>query len=474
MSDPDYDDDAQPYNDRQMIIDTIRVDSTEAAWVAARKFYVSTPALERVKATKKKCPRDENSSSNSPATSSRPRKKAKTKAAPIEIDDDDDDDDDPPYTIAVYAWISKNPAPTTPKSRKINPNPGDVVKKGPFNVSSKDNYPIFLSKLAAALPCRPDNIHEQKILWKPVKPMNVPSLPLGGANGYKIMISAFTDRKSAERMVVPSMPAPGQPMEEETICPDPWPIGADDDKKPPIFDYTELEPTGPSDSIHQQQISFNKATKTERALLEDTYPIGNYPAIDPNKRIYHDPKTNFYFDLNSSRTGVWSSATAQNKTDEMKPPLESRFFDAKQRMEIGNTPPADFALPGPAITAVAGPAVTAPPPAAPLSLSNLLMASILSQSGAGVLTALLPQLNPARAPAPLAPTPANDPAQHRTAPPSPVKWHTVTVERFCEFYDIDAIDCTRLQEVGFRPGDPTQCLQSTMPWSLGPLRLINP
>lgn len=62
---------------------------------------------------------------------------------------------------------------------------------------------------------------------------------------------------------------------------------------------------------HSSQATFNKATKTERQLLEDTYPIGNYPAIDPNKRIYHDTKTGFYFDLNATRMGVWASAAVR-------------------------------------------------------------------------------------------------------------------------------------------------------------------
>ncbi|KAJ7791994.1 hypothetical protein B0H14DRAFT_2624500 [Mycena olivaceomarginata] len=125
------------------------------------------------------------------------------------------------------------------------------------------------------------------------------------------------------------MPAPAQPMEDET----PWKTGDDNDVKPVQFDYSELEPTGAADSIQQQQVlffyfdphaegtygvqlSFNKATKEERAILEEKYPIGNHPDIDPNKRIYHDKKTGFYYDLNSTRMGVWSSAMVRRAGSE--------------------------------------------------------------------------------------------------------------------------------------------------------------
>lgn len=113
-----------------------------------------------------------------------------------------------------------------------------------------------------------------------------------------------------------------------------------------------------------------------------------------------------------------------------------------------------------AVAAPAFPAFPAPaPPAAanpPMSLTDLFMMSIMSQPGssfAGLLPQLaLPQLAPGLAgtiPAALAI------AQPRTAPPSPAKRHSVTVEQFCDFYDIDEVDCTRLKDVGFRPGDPT-------------------
>ncbi|KAJ7917916.1 hypothetical protein B0H13DRAFT_2321843 [Mycena leptocephala] len=83
---------------------------------AKRKFLVSTPALEKAKVTKKKRSRNDSASSSakSDSTSSKPRKRSE---------------------------IPKNPAPTTGKSRKSKSNPDDdVLKKGPFNISSTHSY----------------------------------------------------------------------------------------------------------------------------------------------------------------------------------------------------------------------------------------------------------------------------------------------------------------------------------------------
>lgn len=82
------------------------------------------------------------------------------------------------------------------------------------------------------------------------------------------------------------------------------------------------------------------------------------------------------------------------------------------------------------------------------------MASLLTNAGGGGgLAALFPQLNAGPGPALAHPHP---PPQPKSAPPSPVKRHSVSVDRFCQDYDIDDIDCARLKEVGFRPGDVTK------------------
>ncbi|KAK6991908.1 hypothetical protein R3P38DRAFT_2571689, partial [Favolaschia claudopus] len=359
--------------------------------------------------------------------------------------DEDDIDSDPPVSIAVFIAIPKNPEPTV-KGRRNAKAEDSTIKKGPFTLSSRDSYTEFLSKIASTLPCLPEHIIQPKMMWKAIKPQNFTPLPIGTVDGYQVMIDSMLERKS-DRMVLLMMPAPAKPMEEEM----PWQTGEEEEEKPARFNYDELEPTGSAFSVQQQQISFNKATKTERTKLEETYPIGNFPAIDPNKRIWHDTDRGFYFDLNNSRLGVWASAMAQKKTDEKTPP-HSQFFDASNRMKkvgANNVP----AIPPPAAIAppIPPPVAAVPPPAMTPSLSDVLLTALLT-SNPGSLGNLFPHLNSAPPPQPVPPPPVAPP---RSVPSSPLKRHTVTVEIFCDTYNIDGEDCTRLKEVGFRPGDST-------------------
>ncbi|KAK6966892.1 hypothetical protein R3P38DRAFT_2815652 [Favolaschia claudopus] len=61
--------------------------------------------------------------------------------------------------------------------------------------------------------------------------------------------------------------------------------GEEEEEKPARFNYDELKPTGSAFSSSSNRLLLIK--KTERTKLEETYPIGNFPAIDPNKRIWH-------------------------------------------------------------------------------------------------------------------------------------------------------------------------------------------
>ncbi|KAK7059335.1 hypothetical protein R3P38DRAFT_3167664 [Favolaschia claudopus] len=432
------------FNDIQMIADTIN-DSPQAAM----KFLVTTPSIVAKQKSKKpgKRKKKEDSEDDEAETSSQPRKKPKAKRSPKDEDNDtvSDGEEPPPPSIAVYISIPKNPAPVV-KGRKNKANDDDFVKKGPFTLLCTDKYSVFLSKLAQSLPCLPAHINQNKITWKAVKPQSSQILPLGFDDGYKFMVKGMAKRREEDRMVLLMLPPPAQPMEEDV----PWATGDADDVKPVRFDFSELERGSASDAIQQQQLAFNKATKTERATLEDTYPIGNFPAIDRNKGIYYDNDTKFYFELTPTRLGIWASAMAQKTTDEKRHPANSRFFDADQRIKnIGNhaSAPASNAPPVPTPAAAAVPTPTT-------SLTDVLLAALLAN---GSLGALLGSSNNA---ATLSTAPAAPPPQpsspKRTHPPSPVKRHTVSLDNFCDMYDIDAATCALLAEVGFRPGDVTE------------------
>ncbi|KAJ7909875.1 hypothetical protein B0H13DRAFT_2329914 [Mycena leptocephala] len=145
----------------------------------------------------------------------RSQRKKKKKAAQS---DDADDINKPAVSIAIYITIpKKSTVSASSKSRRSSNKSSDdeVLKKGPFKISSDDKYHAFITKLAATLPCRRENIHQQKISWKPLKPANAPSLPLSGEDGYAALSSSVYEKKQADPVVVLTMPPPAEPMEED-------------------------------------------------------------------------------------------------------------------------------------------------------------------------------------------------------------------------------------------------------------------
>ncbi|KAJ7306928.1 hypothetical protein DFH08DRAFT_824429 [Mycena albidolilacea] len=294
----------------------------------------------------------------------------------------------------------------------------DTIQKGPFSLPVSEPYSALLSAIATELPCRKEHINESKIVWKPKKTKNAEELPLSKAAGYKAMLDEMKDKAEGSRQVLLYMPAPAKPMDDQT----PWET---DGNPEPSFDYSELEPTLPSDSLIAQKQLLNKATKNERAKLEEKYPVGYYPQF-PDLHVYHDPSTGFYYELNTMRSGVWASAMAQGKTDKNTPPV-SKIFDQ----------------PTPAIPAIpTAPAVAG----SSLSITDLLFASLLSQPGSGSLAALIPGLNPVPSAAPAPVLPANSAPHSHSAPSSPVKRHTVSLAQFAENYNLEDGDAELLME----------------------------
>ncbi|KAJ7836154.1 hypothetical protein B0H14DRAFT_2589886 [Mycena olivaceomarginata] len=227
---------------------------------------------------------------------------AKAKSKGKKKKSNDSDVDEPPPSITYYIFIPKLPAVTAKKRGNASKAAGDdnTIQKGPFSLPMSEPYSALLSAIATELPCRKEHINESKIVWKPKKPKNAEKLPLSKAAGYKAMLDEMKDKAEGSRQVLLYMPAPAKPMDDQT----PWETDGDPE---PSCDYSELEPTLPSDSIIAQKQSFNKATKDERAKLEEKYPVGNYPQF-PDLRVYRDPSTGFYYELNTMRSGVWASA----------------------------------------------------------------------------------------------------------------------------------------------------------------------
>ncbi|KAK6972246.1 hypothetical protein R3P38DRAFT_2934529 [Favolaschia claudopus] len=399
---------------------------------ACNKFLVRTPEIMAAQAKKnaaKKTPKRKRKDSDDTGNEDKPPSKRKAEAK-----EETSDTDEPPAKITYYINIAK-PAPPAPKKRGApKANDDDTLQKGPILLPVTASYNDLLSAIASELPCLVQNINQSKIFWKTKKPANGEKSPLGKAVGYEAMVDDVKGVKGKA----------SRPWETK-------------DSPPPTFDYSELERAGPNDSVMEQKISFNNATRAERAKLEEAYPIGNDPRW-PNLRIYQQPLTGFCFDLNKTRLDVWAASMSQNLTDHKTAPA-SRFFDAQQRiknipsMTIAPAPAAGDAPPPPA------PAIpAAPPPATPtpaLSITDIFLASIMSNGG---ISSLFPQLSSAHTATPPATNPAiapPAPPPPRSAPASPMKRHNVSLDQFCEHYGLAEGDSSLLKDVGFRPGDKT-------------------
>ncbi|KAJ7800230.1 hypothetical protein B0H14DRAFT_3885700 [Mycena olivaceomarginata] len=329
----------------------------------------------------------------------------------------DPDADEPPPCITYYIYIVK---PVVTRSKKKAAADNDFLQKGPFSLLISRSYSSLLTLLNFSV--------------------NAEKLPLTSDKGYKAMVMEMKEKTANNRVMLLYMPAPMKPMEEEM----PW----DTSEEPmPTFDYSELEPASASSAIQEQKLSFNKTTKEECERLENRYPIGQYPQF-ADKRVYFDSKTGFYFELNSTRLGVWAAALARGAVDvdETKPP-NSNFFDANQR--IKNIPAIATPIPAPAPAPTATPAGSIPALGG-ASFSEILLATLLSSRGLGALLNL-GALHGLTAHS----TPLSNPANPCSAPPSRVKHHKVMVDQFCDIYSLEDDDTVHPKEVRFRPGDQT-------------------
>ncbi|KAK7037158.1 hypothetical protein R3P38DRAFT_3183284 [Favolaschia claudopus] len=377
---------------------------------ACNKFLVKTPEIMAAQAKKnasKKTTKRKRKDSNDVGNEDKPPSKRKAKAK----EEISDTDEPPPPKITYYINIAKPAPPTYEKARCERPIILPVTAP----------YDELLSAIASELPCLVQNINQSKILWKTKKPASGEKSPLGKAIGYEAMVDDV--KKKASRVVVLYMPPPTKPMDDPTPT--------------PTFDYSELERAGPSDSVMEQK----------------TYPIGNDPRW-PTLRIYQQPLTGFCFDLNKTRLD------SQNLTDHKTAPA-SRFFDAQQRIKNISSAPATLNDTAAAVENAAppAPAITAAPPAATptpaLSITDIFLASLMSNGG---IPSLFPRLSTAHpAPLPAANTVITPPAPAptRSAPPSPIKRHSVSLDQFCEHYGLTEGDTSLLKDVGFRPGDKT-------------------
>ncbi|KAJ7939824.1 hypothetical protein B0H13DRAFT_1850587 [Mycena leptocephala] len=354
---------------------------------AVRKFLVKTPELMRKQSKAK----EKKGTKGKPDTDEHDENKKSTKGKKKKVESDDDE---PPPSITYYIFIPKTPAITSKKrSSGSKSADDDSIQRGPFTLPMSKPYSSLLSAISTALPCLPENINESKITWKPKQNHKIQShrtprnFRLGKRKDTRQCLRRWRTRVALE----PCCCTCRRPR-------NPWKMRRRG-TRPTIHLLTF------SSDLMVKQASFNQATKEHRAKLEETYPVGQPPQF-PGRRVYFDAATGFYFEINSTRLGVWSSAMAQGKTDEKRPP-SSNFFDANQRIKCVPAVAVPAVPAAPVIPAVA-PAVPATP-AIPF-VADLLLASISTQgSGGGDLASFFPQLNPAVLPPAAAAPPPPEP-----------------------------------------------------------------
>ncbi|KAJ7048577.1 hypothetical protein C8F01DRAFT_1266999 [Mycena amicta] len=408
-----------------------------AAW---NKFRMSTPASVEGSLDKKR------KKAPAAATRTRGRDKKAKKANDsdkdehtITVEDSDDETPEPPRSVIVYPKVPK-PLPVSRCSTKAAPTP-DYADYAPFTFTKDTSYEDFLIYMCTKLHCGCSQIlakHELDMRWRPHKPQSAKLLVVGGSEGYDAMKLQMFKKKDGERnmdLVVP------MPAEVQAALPE-W---MNADEKPVQFDYGALIAlSSSSDSVAAQMKTINAQTKHEIAELEKEYPIGKHAGLDPQKRYYLQPVTNYFFELNNPRMGLWANAMAAKKDGvDMKNPPQSLYFDGAHRVKHFASAPA----------AAAGPSLpfhTNNAPAPPLSRCK---APGKCRCRMAPCPATLRRSRFRTTTTPLVHHPAvPGPPPAVPAPSSPVKRHNVSLEQFCEYHDIVDADRDRLKNLGMRLG----------------------
>ena len=123
------------------------------------------------------------------------------------------------FDITAYIHVLCPSPPSAAPKNRTRKLEDDYVQKGPFKFQSDDSYDAFLMNIAVALPCpSPDYIIAAKMTWKPQKPLKAPSFPLGSKLGFFIMVKQVAAKKGDGRVIILTMPAPMEPVEEQPVC----------------------------------------------------------------------------------------------------------------------------------------------------------------------------------------------------------------------------------------------------------------
>ncbi|THU82998.1 hypothetical protein K435DRAFT_871748 [Dendrothele bispora CBS 962.96] len=361
-----------------------------------------------------------------------------------------EDDAEPEATaseITYYVNILK-PQAAPGRGRPPRAPKEEYEQRALFSLPETARYSALLVEIARVLKISVNAVFAigDRISWSKQSSTSAKML-LGGDVGYRALVKEVTKARAGSFMVMLFMPPP-QIVVGVTELMDMT------DNRNETFNTT-------STSIAQQQATFDQQISAEMINLESLYPVGNHPSF-PGKRIFKHPDTGFLYELNHLNMSSWCNHIVKGTATDKKPPSVTHF-DAVKR--IKNIPP-----PPPPLSAVAPPSVTPPATATPMSalgfgsvsITDLLALGMLQQmmSNGHPLTNSLPSLRlaiPAHHHATYGPpmTALTPSAAANSLPPSPNNGLKVDVplDAFCKQYRLDDTIKSKLETLGYVPGD---------------------
>ncbi|THU88870.1 hypothetical protein K435DRAFT_865862 [Dendrothele bispora CBS 962.96] len=366
------------------------------------------------------------------AESSAPKRTRTTSEPILSPATPSEDDAEPEATASKITYYVNILKPQAAPGRGRPPrNPKEEYEqRALFSLPETARYSALLVEIARVLKISVNAVFAigDRISWSKQSSTSAKML-LGGDVGYRALVKEVTKARAGSFMVMLFMPPPQI-----------------------VVGVTELM---------DMTATFDQQISAEMINLESLYPVGNHPSF-PGKRIFKHPDTGFLYELNHLNMSSWCNHIIKGTATDKKPPSVAHF-DAVKR--IKHVPP-----PPPPLSAAAPPSVTPPATATPtsalgfgsVSITDLLALGMLQQmmSNGHPLTNSLPSLGlaiPAHHPATYGPptTTLAPSAAANSLPPSPNNGLKVDVplDAFCKQYRLDDTIKSKLETLGYVPGD---------------------
>ncbi|KAI0309053.1 hypothetical protein OF83DRAFT_1159484 [Amylostereum chailletii] len=191
----------------------------------------------------------------------------------IELEDSDGEDDgsSDDFEITVYIdVVATTPAPPPSWGKSTKKVATSVTHPcGPFFFNTSRTFSEFLQDLAVATPCPRRNLVVSKINWKFDKPQSASTKALTNDTGFAAMLrevkGRFAAKKDCELKVI--MPVP---VAQDNVVP--W-VTTDDEPAPSYDDKFTNVAAGVS--MHDQILGLKANSKPTEQDIERKYPVGN-------------------------------------------------------------------------------------------------------------------------------------------------------------------------------------------------------